>query len=41
MHPRSILIATILIAGILLSIGALGANRDALREIVQDECVVH
>src|SRR5271170_2041723 len=41
MHARRILIATILFAGILLSIGALCANRDALREIVQDECVVH
>src|SRR5580700_11395305 len=41
MHARRILIATIPFAGILLSIGALCANRDALREIVQDECVVH
>ena len=41
MHPRSILIATILFAGTSMSIGALCANRDALREIVQDECVVH
>jgi CDP-diacylglycerol pyrophosphatase len=41
MHARRILIATILLAGNSLSIGALGANRDALREIVQDECVVH
>jgi CDP-diacylglycerol pyrophosphatase len=41
MHARSILIATILIAGISLSSRALCANRDALREIVQDECVVH
>jgi CDP-diacylglycerol pyrophosphatase len=41
MHARSILIATILFAGILFSIAALCANRDALREIVQDECVVH
>jgi CDP-diacylglycerol pyrophosphatase len=41
MHAQKILIATILIAGILLSLRAPCANRDALRQIVQDECLVH
>jgi CDP-diacylglycerol pyrophosphatase len=35
------LAALILVAGTLLSIRALCSNRDALREIVQDECLVH
>jgi len=38
---RLCLIAAILIAGTLLSLRALCSNRDALRQIVQDECVVH
>lgn len=38
---RSILIAAMLCAGLLLSIQVRCANRDALREIVQDECVIH
>jgi CDP-diacylglycerol pyrophosphatase len=41
MHTRRILIGTIFIAGILLSSSALCSNRDALRQIVQDECMVH
>jgi CDP-diacylglycerol pyrophosphatase len=41
MHARSILIATILFVGILLSARALCSDRDALRQIVQDECIVH
>ena len=41
MHPRNILIAAVLCAGMLLSIPVRCANRDALREIVQDECVIH
>src|SRR5271167_4338005 len=31
----------ILLAGVLLGVRALCSNRDALREIVQDECMVH
>src|ERR1700675_2603281 len=36
-----VMLAAFTIVGILLSLRALCANRDALRQIVQDECVVH
>src|SRR5271169_1662823 len=38
---RRILVATAFISGTLLSLRALCANHDALRQIVQDECLVH
>jgi CDP-diacylglycerol pyrophosphatase len=41
MYARRILLGTMLIASILLSVRALCSNRDALRQIVQDECVLH
>jgi CDP-diacylglycerol pyrophosphatase len=41
MSARKILLPALLIAGALLSVRALCSNRDALRQIVQDECVIH
>jgi CDP-diacylglycerol pyrophosphatase len=41
MRAGRILIPAMLIAGALLSVRALCSNRDALRQIVQEECVVH
>jgi len=41
MRNRKILLPMVLFAGVLLSVRAPCSNRDALRQIVQDECEVH